>query len=38
MIAVDDCDDETLYKARIGYERFMNEHGLPVEIRLGMAL
>lgn len=38
MIAVDDCDDETLYKARIGYERFMNEHGLPVEIRLGMGI
>jgi hypothetical protein len=38
MIAVDDCDDDTLYKARIGYERFMNEHRLPIEIRLGMGI
>lgn len=38
MIAVDDCDDDTLYKARIGYERFMNEHDLPLEITLGMGI
>lgn len=38
MIAVDDCDDDTLYKARIGYERFMKEHHFPVEMRLGMGI
>lgn len=38
VITVDDCDDDTLFKARIGYERFVAEHGLPTDIRHGMGM
>jgi O-methyltransferase len=37
-IIVDDCDDETLYKARIGYDRFVEEKGLKRNIRFGKGL
>lgn len=35
VIIVDDCDSQTMYKAAIGYERFVAEQGLPHQIRLG---
>jgi len=38
IIAVDDCDDETFYKAKIGYERFMQENNFTSEIRYGMGI
>lgn len=38
IIVVDDCDDETLYKARIGYDRFVAEHDLPREITFGKGI
>jgi O-methyltransferase len=38
IIAVDDCDDETFYKAKIGYERFMKENNFASEIRYGMGI
>ncbi len=38
IIVVDDCDENTMYKARIGYERFMNEQGLAIDLRLGMGV
>jgi len=38
VIIVDDCDDETLYKARIGYDRFIKEQGLSSEIKFGKGI
>jgi hypothetical protein len=38
IILVDDCDQETEYKARVGYERFMSEHRLSTEYRYGMGI
>ena len=35
VIMVDDCDDQTYYKARVGYDRFIKEQGLPDIIRHG---
>ncbi len=38
IIMVDDCDDRTDYKARLGYERFIAEMGLRREITFGKGL
>ncbi len=38
IIMVDDCDDRTDYKARLGYERFIAEMGLPHEITFGKGM
>ena len=38
IVIVDDCDDHTQYKARIGYDRFVLEQGLVSEIKHGKGL
>jgi O-methyltransferase len=38
MVAVDDCDEHTYYKARLGYEKFMKEKGFPIEYKFGMGI
>jgi hypothetical protein len=38
IVIVDDCDNDTLYKARLGYDRFIEETGLKSEIRFGKGI
>jgi predicted O-methyltransferase YrrM len=38
IVIVDDCDNDTLYKARLGYDRFIKESGLKSEIRFGKGI
>jgi O-methyltransferase len=38
VIYVDDCPEGSNWKARVGYERFCAEHGLPTTYRAGLGI
>ncbi len=38
IILVDDCQEKSSWKARVGYSRFCAEHGVPEQYRYGMGV